>query len=132
MIPPQLLAIGGAVTLFAGFFGGWTVRDWKADSDALEAIKDARKHEDAAREAIWDRADRHEGDREANGQQLAADRTTIREYYRDAPPVPSNCAAPEPVVGVLERAVVSANAEALGQSVAPLPGAGAAAEAADR
>lgn len=132
MIPPQILVVGGGVLLLAGLFGGWTVRDWKADSDTLAATKDAREHEDAARAAIWSRADKREQDRETGAQQLATDRTTIREYYRDAPPVPANCAAPAPVVGVLERAVAAANAAAIGQSVAALPADPGAAESAHR
>lgn len=121
MIPPQLLIGAAALSIIAGFAGGWTVRDWKADSEALEAADAAQAREDAARAAIWQRADKREADREANEQRLATDRVTIKEYYRNAPPVPDNCAAPDAIVGVLQRAVATANASALGQSVEAMP-----------
>lgn len=132
MIPPQALAIGGGLALIAGFFGGWTVRDWKSDADQLSAHKAARKHEEAARQWGLDQGTAFARFAEGNRQQAATDQRTIRETFREIQ-VPSDCAAPVAVLGVLQDAVRRANeAVTAGEPSAAVPASTRAPATADR
>lgn len=131
LIPPQFLAIGGAAALLAGFAGGWTVRDWKADSAALKAATAAQAARDALQTTIDANARQYEQWRAAQEPARLETRNTIREIFRDKP-IPAECAAPDALVGVLDRAAANASAAARGQPGPALPGDRTAAPAADR
>lgn len=114
---PLLYGVGGAA--LGGILLGWTVRDWKSDSDALAAQEAAQERfiklaETAAQNSI---------DYEAIAQIIRAnertDRIEIREVFRDVE-VPSDCAVPDAGVGLLDNAVERANAAATGQPIDPL------------
>lgn len=115
--PLVLYSAGGALLL--GLAAGWSVRDWKADSDQLEQIERANKAEKAAIAAVFKPSE--------DLEQLLADlrpaqietRNTIREVYRDVE-VPTDCAVPAAGVGVLEAARQRANAAASGEPVPEL------------
>lgn len=128
MIP--LWAYGAAGALVAGFLGGWTVRDWKADSDALAASEAAAKLHDKLEQVQADNAIRYEQFAAANRSAVAQDRSTIREIYRNVE-VPADCAAPAAAVSLLDNARLSANAAATGEPRPTLPAGGAAAGPAD-
>ncbi|KKC24840.1 hypothetical protein [Sphingomonas sp. SRS2] len=121
MIPPQILAIGAGVVLLAGLLGGWTVRDWKADADALKAVE-AR---DALRERMQGKVDagaaRYEQARAEAEPATVETRNTIREIYRDGPPIPAECSVPDAVAVMLDAARIRANGAAAGQSGAAMP-----------
>lgn len=127
MIPPQALAIGGALAIVAGFLGGWTVRDWKADSDALAAVKKTDQLRDKMQGKLDASADSYERGRAAAGPAQLETRNTIREIYRNAPPIPVVCSIPDDVAVLLENARQRANAAATGQSGGTVPAAAPAA-----
>lgn len=105
----------GAGALLAGFLGGWTVRDWKADSDALEAEEKAQAEYVAVVQALADQSLAYETIAQSLRTAERRDRETIREVYRNVQ-VPANCAADPAAVRVLSEAVTRANAAASGQS----------------
>lgn len=120
ILPPWVYAAAGGGALLAGFLGGWTVRDWKADSDEAKAKEQAFTQYRALTETLADQSLAYE----VLAQSLRAgerrDRETIREVYRNVEVSPS-CAAPDAVVGVLNNAVERANAAKAGQSFGTLP-----------
>lgn len=131
LIPPQFLAVGAAAALLAGFAGGWTVRDWKADSAALKAATAAQAARDALQTTIDANSRQYEQWRAAQEPARIETRNTIREIFRDKP-IPAECAAPDALVGVLDRAAASASAAARGQPGPAVPGDPGATPAADR
>lgn len=129
MINPLVLYTAGGA-LLVGALGGWTVRDWKADSDQLAAVERTNKAEKAAIAAVNKPSSEYE--------QVLADlrpreiqtRNTIREVYRDVK-VPTDCAVPTAAVGVLDDARLRANAAASGELSPVVRGAAGGSEAAD-
>ncbi len=119
MIPPLWL-YGGAGALVAGALAGWTVRDWKADSDALEAEEAAIEQYKALTAALADQSLAYEVLAQSLRAEERRDRETIREIYRDRQ-VPAECAADPAVRSVLSEAVTRANAAASGQSGSEMP-----------
>jgi hypothetical protein len=116
MIPLWIYGAGGAGLLLAGALGGWTVRDWKADSDALETEQKTFEQYTALTEALADQSLQYELIAQGIRASERTDRETIREIYRNVQ-VPTECAAPAAVVSVLDAAVRDANAAATGQPV---------------
>jgi hypothetical protein len=114
MIPFSAYIGGGALLL--GVLGGWTVRDWKADADQLEAEKKAFTQYTALTEALADASLSYETLAQGIRASERRDRETIREIYRDKV-VPAECAAPAGAVSLLTEAVRDANAAAAGKPV---------------
>lgn len=110
----------GAGSLLAGALAGWTVRDWKADSDALEASEKAQNEYLGAVQMLADQSLAYEALAQSLRSQERVDRETIRETFRNVP-VPANCAAPAAVGSLLDNAVKRANAAASGQSGSEVP-----------
>lgn len=114
-----LVAYSAAGALLLGLAAGWSVRDWKADSDQLEQVERANKAEKAAIAAV--------NQPSAALEQTLADlrpaqieaRNTIREVYRDVQ-VPTDCAVPAAGVSLLEAARERANAAAAGEPIPEL------------
>ncbi len=127
--PLVLYSAGGA--LLIGLMAGWSVRDWKADSDQLAAIERANKAEKAAIAAVAKPS--------ADFEQVLADlrprevetRNTIREVYRNVE-VPADCAVPAVGVGLLDDARVRANAAASSKPSPDVRSTAEAAQPADR
>jgi hypothetical protein len=113
--------IGGGA-LLAGALAGWTVRDWKADSDKLDAEEKAFAQYKALTEALADQSLAYEVLAQGIRADERRDRETIREIYRDRQ-VPANCTVPDVAVRLLDDAVRSANAAASGQSGGEVSGA---------
>jgi hypothetical protein len=120
MIPPQLLAMGGGVLFVAGMLGGWTVRDWKADSEALTAVNRLIETKDRMQAKVDAKSTEFEAFRASIEAQRAGMHSTIERIYKDVQ-VPSDCALRPDALGVLERARTRANAAAGGQSGQPVP-----------
>lgn len=118
MIPPTVYIVGGAA--IAGFLGGWTVCDWRADSRALAATNALIETKDKMQAKVDAGSDKFEAFRNSLPPQREIDRTTIREAYRDVP-VPADCAIRPAALGVLEDARRRANAATLGQFGGPVP-----------
>ena len=112
MIPPFVYGIGGAA--IAGILLGWTVRDWKADSDQLSAQNKAQEAYRTSAERLAEQSGRYDALVQTLRLGERSDRTTIREIYRNVE-VPGECVVPEPVVSLLNNAVDRANAAASGQ-----------------
>lgn len=110
----------GAGALLAGAIGGWTVRDWKADSDALKAEEKARREYVAAVQMLADQSLAYEALAQSLRTQERADRETIRTIYRDKI-VPAECAADPAVGSLLSEAVTRANAAASGKPSGTVP-----------
>lgn len=127
--PIMLYTAGGSVLL--GLALGWTVRDWKADSDALDAVKASHK----AQVELLDVVAEPSADLENTIANLRTTETetrnTIKEVYRNVE-VPANCAVPADAVRVLVDAVRDANAAAAGELGARVQDTAAPTAAADR
>ncbi len=118
MINPLILySAGGA--LLIGALGGWTVRDWKADSQQLKQVERAHKAEKAAIAAVYAPSQEFENTLAALRPAQIETRNTIREIYRDVE-VPSDCAVPPAGVSLLEAARERANTSAAGEPSAEL------------
>lgn len=115
-----MLGYAAGAALLIGLGAGWTVRDWKADADAVAAIKRADKIEDRARADVEAAAVGYEKLREQIGTSQSETRTTIREVYRDVQ-VPAECAVPDAALRVLDGRVAAANAAASGEPSPELP-----------
>lgn len=110
----------GAGALLAGLLGGWTVRDWKADSDEAKAKEAAFAQYRALTDALADQSLAYETLAQSLRTAERTDRETIRTFYRDKI-VPAECAVPDAAVGVLSEAVTRANSAATGEPRRPLP-----------
>ena len=110
-----LTAYVAAGCLVAGILGGWTVRDWKADADALAAVRKAERVQAAMQKRIDDQATEFEAFRATIEPARVESRNTIREIFRDVP-VRADCAPPAGAVSLLDSLVARANSAASGQS----------------
>ena len=107
-------------SLAAGVLLGWTVRDWKADSDLLASQEAAQAAYESKAQSASDWSRRFETLAQEIRASERTDRLEIREIYRDVE-VPSDCAVPDDAARVLERAVERANAAATGKPLDPVP-----------
>lgn len=114
-----ILAYASIAVAVAGFAGGWAVRDWKADAEALKAVERLIAEKDRMQTKVDAASAKYEKMRADLEPGKIETRNTIREIYRDVE-VPAECAAAPDVVGVLETARGRANAAATGQSGAAL------------
>ena len=119
IIPLQAKLIAGALGLALAFGGGWSVRSWKADSDALEAKEDADKARDAAVKLAYDASASFEGERATIHVEAAQARSTVKEIYREIK-VPADCVVDPAGVRLLDQAIAPAGATP-GKSSAALP-----------
>jgi hypothetical protein len=110
----------GAGALLAGALAGWTVRDWKADSEALKADRRAQTEYVAVVQSLADASLAYETLAQSIRTQERTDRETIREVYRNVT-IPMECAVPAGAVSVLNNATERANAAASGEPVSALP-----------
>lgn len=106
IIPLWAYGVGGAVLLAVGFGGGWTVRDWKADSDTLAAKNEADKQREKAVKAAYDASASFEGERAIIQVEAARAQSTVREIFRDVK-VPADCAVPDAGLRLLDDAISS-------------------------
>lgn len=120
LIPPQFLIGGAAVAIIAGFLGGWTARDWKADAEAGRAAKALLDAKDAAQKRADEAASQFEALRQTIEPARTETRNTIREVYRNVE-VPADCAIRPDAAGLLEAARQRANAIAAGQPGESMP-----------
>lgn len=128
---PVSWCLGGAgVAALLGAWGGWTVRDWKADSEALVGLQTAITTVEKQRKVIDDAAGAYEKDQADDALAGSTRVAEIRTVYRDRVVSP-DCAAPPTVSSLLGQAVSAANARAAGQPPPGLPTATHAANTAD-
>lgn len=110
LIPPWAYAIAAAVALSGAFYGGWQVRAWKCDAALTRALREAQIAFQAQLERQNDEASEYERERETNRLEGQARETEVRTIYRDRV-VPAECEPDAAAVGVLQRALDSANAD---------------------
>ena len=115
-----LWAYAGGGALLVGALAGWTVRDWKADCDLLEAENKHHEQFVADAKALAEQSLAYEALVQSIRASERTDRETIREIYRDKV-VPAECAVPADAVSLLDNAVLDANAATTGQSRSPVP-----------
>ena len=111
IIPLQAKLIAGALGLALAFGGGWTVRDWRADSQALAAKVAADKARDAAVKLAYDASASFEGERATIHVEAAQARSTVREIYKNVE-VPADCVVDPAGVRLLDKAITPAGATA--------------------
>lgn len=120
MVLNPLIAYSAGAALLVGLFGGWSIRDWKADADQLQAMEVANRQ----REKLQARYDAialgYEADRAQAGINSVTRQTELRTIYRETP-VLGDCAAPAAARGLLEDSIREANARATGKSPDPMP-----------
>lgn len=121
----------GAGGLIAGILSGWTLRDWKADSDQIAAIQKADKLQARLEQVQAEHATKFEQFAADNRVAVSQDRSTIERIYKNVP-VPADCAVPAAAVGVLNNARDRANAATTGQPSATVRTAAEPAGTADR
>lgn len=126
-----LVLYGAGAALLVGLFAGWTVRDWKADSDMLAAYEEKDQLREKMQAKIDASSATYEDWRSASGETTIQTRNTIREIYRNVE-VPADCAVPADARSLLEDRVRDANASATGQPSAGVPKDPDAASGADR
>jgi hypothetical protein len=103
-----------------GLLAGWSIRDWKADSDTLSAVLAGNKRAEQIHVTV-DQAAQKMAQIEVSTPTVAVrSHDTIREIYRDVK-VPVDCAAAPAAVGVLEGLRQRANAATTGQPQPILP-----------
>ena len=110
----------GAGALVAGLLGGWTVRDWKADSDEAKAKDRAFVQYQALTETLADQSLAYEVLAQSLRAGERADRETIRETFRNVE-VPAVCTPPAAIGSLLDNAVKRANSAASGELIGPMP-----------
>lgn len=121
MINPVAL-YAGLGALLIGAAAGWSVRDWKADADALRAVEAANAAQKAAIAAVGKPSERFESTVTQLRPLEIETRNTIREVYRNVE-VPTDCAVPAAGVRLLDDARINTNAAAAGEPVAAVRGA---------
>lgn len=120
MIPPWVLAGAAGVCILTGLAGGWTLRDWKADSDELAALQKAEQTRDELQKKLYAQATSFEVWRDKLEVDKVENRNTIREVFRNVP-VRADCAAPVAAYSMLAAQVSAANAAAAGKLGLPMP-----------
>lgn len=116
---PLMGYIGGGA-LLAGALAGWTVRDWKADSDEAKAKDAAFTQYRALSDALADQSLAYEVLAQSLRAGERADREAIRETFRNVE-VPAVCTPPAAIGSLLDNAVKRANAAASGEPISALP-----------
>jgi hypothetical protein len=122
LIPWWAYAAIAAVALVAAFSAGWRIESLRWTAHEAKALSEAQKRFEAQLAKQNKEATTYERDRDTARQQNDARQQSIRTIYRDRP-VPSDCAAPPDVRGLLDNAVREANARASGQPGASVPAA---------
>lgn len=122
MIPMWVYGAGGLLVAAIGFGTGWTVREWKADSDELKMLEAGIEQGKRDQQLADFQAGNYEEQR-YDAQFAAQGRDTeIRTIYRtEQVEVPARCEPPAAALGVLDRAIAAAAAQVAGEPIPILP-----------
>jgi len=109
MIPlPYML--GALVAVFVlGCANGYAIRDGSAKSAAAKAYKAAEGRRMVMQGQIDVLSAQYEEERRRVSSINIQRTNTIKEFYRDAPAVPAECALPDPMYSLLVNSVRDAN-----------------------
>ena len=111
--------VGGA--LIIGVASGYKVRDWQCDAAYAKALEKAEKSRAKKQEVVDNVSQTYETERD-QANVVATERTnTIREIYRTAPAIPTDCSAPDALRRLLESGIRDANAAASGKPSVEVP-----------
>ena len=94
---------------FLGCVNGYVVRDGAAKSSAAKAYKAAEGRRIVMQGQIDVLSAQYEEERRRVSSVNVQRTNTIKEFYRDAPAVPAECALPDPMYGLLVNSVRDAN-----------------------
>lgn len=121
MIPlPYIL--GALVAVFIlGCANGYAIRDGAAKSAAAKAFKAAEGQRIILQGQLDVVSAKYEKERERASRVAVERHNTIREFYRNAPPVDPSCAVSELPYGLLVNSVRDANVAASGELGSELP-----------
>lgn len=131
MIPLWGYAAGGLLVGVVAFGAGWQVREWRCEAAVAKTYKAGIERGKEQQAAVHAQSVTYEQERADAVVQTNTYERELRTIYRDRT-VPVECAVPDTAVGVLERAVDSANARARGEPSAAVPTDPVAADAAGR
>lgn len=106
LIAPIAVAVGLVV---GGGATGYAIRDGAAKSAAVEAYKAAEEQRVVMQGKIDTISAQYEEERRRVSSVNVQRTNTIKEFYRDAPAVPAECALPDPMYGLLVNGVRDAN-----------------------
>jgi predicted RNA-binding Zn ribbon-like protein len=119
-IPVTWCLAGALAATVAGVATGWTVRDWKRDSEVLEQFEAAAKNLDAARAVVDQAATAYEKEKQDAVVIREAGASSIRGAYSGRV-VPTDCVVVPVAAGVLNDAITAANARAAGKPGSAVP-----------
>jgi hypothetical protein len=88
---------------------GYAIRDGAAKSAAAKAYKAAEEQRVVMQGKIDLISAQYEEERRRVSSVNVQRTNTIKEFYRDAPAVPAECALPDPMYGLLVNSVRDAN-----------------------
>jgi hypothetical protein len=94
---------------FIGCMNGYVVRDGSAKSAAAKAYKAAEERRIVMQGQIDVLSAQYEEERRRVSSVNVQRTNTIKEFYRDAPAVPAECALPDPMYSLLVNSVRDAN-----------------------
>ena len=94
---------------FLGCVNGYVVRDGSAKSAAAKAYKAAEGRRIVMQGQIDVLSAQYEEERRRVSSINIQRTNTIKEFYRDAPAVPAECALPDPMYSLLVNSVRDAN-----------------------
>lgn len=94
---------------FLGCVNGYVVRDGAAKSSAAKAYKAAEGRRIVMQGQIDVLSAQYEEERRRVSSINIQRTNTIKEFYRDAPAVPAECALPDPMYSLLVNSVRDAN-----------------------
>lgn len=115
-----LILYSGLGSLALGLALGWSVRDWKSDSDQLQAMESANRQREKLQEKVDALSLGYEADRSAADSNSMIRQTELRTIYRDVP-INNDCAAPDSVRSLLQDGINEANARIAGKPVGSMP-----------
>jgi hypothetical protein len=107
---PLPYALGALVAVFVlGCANGYVIRDGAAKSSAAKAYKAAEGRRLVMQGQIDVLSAQYEEERRRVSSINIQRINTIKEFYRDAPAVPAECALPDPMFSLLVNSVRDAN-----------------------
>lgn len=106
---------------FLGCVNGYAIRDGAAKSAAVKAYKAAEEQRVVMQSKIDTISAQYEEERRRVSSVNVQRTNTIKEFYRDAPAVPAECALPDPMYSLLVNSVRDANVST-GEPISAMPG----------
>lgn len=107
---PLPYVLGALVAVFVlGCANGYAIRDGAAKSSAAKAYKAAEEQRVIMQGKIDTISAQYEEERRRVSSVNVQRTNTIKEFYRDAPAVPAECALPDPMFSLLVNSVRDAN-----------------------